>query len=71
MRVNGAAIRAIRVLQGKSAGECARQVPVDDSTWLKWERGVAQVSPRNFLRLVEILALDDRNAILAIPEAVS
>jgi DNA-binding transcriptional regulator YiaG len=69
VRVNGAAIRAIRKAMCLTSGQCAEKIGVNESTWNKWERGVVRVSPRNFSKVVEALALDDRCAILAIPEA--
>lgn len=68
VRVNGAAIRAIRSAQGRTAAVCAGFAGVDESTWLRWERGVSKVAPKRFQSLVEALGLDDRNAILAFPE---
>lgn len=69
IRANGAAIRAIRLASGKTVTQCAEQAGVNQATWSKWELGVRRIGPANFRKVLETLALDDRNAILAIPEA--
>lgn len=68
MRLNGAAIRAIRERSGLTVSAAAKAAHVSQPTWSNWERGVHRASPSNVITICEVLRLEDRTAILAVPE---
>lgn len=68
MRLNGAAVRAIRERMGLSVTAAATAAGVTQPTWSNWERGTRRATPANVLVICEVLRLEDRSAILAVPE---
>lgn len=67
MRLNGAAIRAIRERTGLSITAAATAAGVSQPTWSNWERGTRRATPANVKVICEVLRLEDKTAILASP----
>lgn len=67
MRLNGAAIRAIRERTGLSITAAALAAGVTQPTWTNWERGTRRATPANAKIICQVLRLEDMTAILADP----
>lgn len=65
VRLNGAAIRAIRERSGLTITDAARGAGVTQPTWSNWERGKRRATPANVHAICAVLRLEDRTAILA------
>lgn len=68
MRLNGAAIRVIRERTGLSITAAANAAGVTQPTWSNWERGKRRATPANVQVICEVLRIEDKTAILAVPE---
>ena len=68
MRLNGSAIRVIRERTGLSITAAANAAGVTQPTWSNWERGKRRATPANVQAICEVLRIDDKTAILAVPE---
>ena len=67
--MNGAAVRAIREARGLSQTELAKRIKKDRAYLAHIEAGRRQPSPETTEDIARELRLDDKTAILSIPEA--
>lgn len=70
VEINGFAYREIRIRSGMDAGPCADEAEIDRSYLNRLETGArVRVSPSTLARLLAVLQISDRRAILANPHA--
>lgn len=64
LKLNGPALRALRLKDGRTVTDCAHEVGVTQGTWSNWEAGRRRAGPNHVQRITEVLLLDDVRAIL-------
>lgn len=64
LKLNGPALREIRMAKGRSVSSCAEEVDVSQGTWSNWEAGRRRATPENVQRITEVLLIQDVRSIL-------
>lgn len=64
LKLNGPALKEIRLAKGRTVTSCAEEIGVTQGTWSNWEAGRRNAGAHHVQRITEVLLIEDVRAIL-------